>query len=142
MKNLLLGLIMTAILSNAFGQNFQVPERTVEQKFNRNLNMVYVFVAAGITAAKESGMSIEEHGKYMGDQFKVSWNKEAGFTGYVNGVLFNSESSRRTQDPPIKIIEQNENKIIFDWKPSYKELLNNGPVYGITHEEFSLWGVS
>ncbi|WP_340114051.1 hypothetical protein [Maribellus mangrovi] len=139
MKKLFLSLLMTAILGTSFGQVFQVPERTVEQKFNRNLYMVYVMAAVGINQAKESGMTVEEYGEKIGDLFKLSWNKEQGFTGLVNGILFNLESSRLAQDPPIEIVEQNENKMVFDWKPSYKELFSDGPLYDISYEEFSLW---
>ena len=130
---------MTTILSNGFGQDFQVPERTLEQKHNRALFFAYVNIAVGISAAKESGMSVSEYAEYVGDQLKGSWNKERGFPGLVNGTLLNYESSRLEQKSPIKIIEQDENKVVFDLKINYKGLFDNGPLFGITYEEFSLW---
>ena len=139
MKKLLLGLLMTLILSTGFGQEFQVPDRTLEQKHNRAVFLAHALNIVGISAGKKSGMTVSEYADYCGDQFKVTWNKEAGFSGLVKGTLNNLETLRRNQNPPIKIVEQTENKVVFDWKINFKGMFDNGPNNGVTYEEYLLW---
>ena len=88
-----------------FGQGkFTVPELSFEQKHDRTNSQIPVFLAAGINFAKTQDVTPYEYGKKIGKLFAPTWDKEAGFDGYVNGMIYISESSRTTDDGSSTII--------------------------------------
>ncbi len=104
---------------------FKVPERTSAQKHNRVVFLAYASITPAIGFAKQKGSSVSDYATYCGNQFKTSWNKSAGFEGFVRGVLMNYESMRREADPAIAILSQDNNRIEFKWKINYKDLFNS-----------------
>ena len=139
MKKLIISLTLTLIVSITYAQDFSVPERTDVQKHNRVVSLTYGNIIPGIAYAKSTGKTAEEYSAYVGDLFKTSWNRENGFSGLVNGVLFNFESFRREQDPPMEILEQSDSKIVIKWKINYKNMFDDGPVNNVTYDEFDQW---
>ena len=139
MKKLIISLTLSSIVSMINAQNFLIPERTTVQKHNRAVYLTYANVIPGIAYAKSTGKTVEEYAAFVGDLFKTSWNKENGFSGLVNGTLFNFESFKREQDPPMEILEQSDRKIVIKWKINYKNRFNDGPVYNVTYDEFNQW---
>lgn len=114
MKKLLSIAICFIIICSAFGQEkFTVPERTTEQKHQRTLSQTWVMFAAGINFAKSQGTSPYEYGKYIGNLFAPSWNKENGFDGLVRGTIFNTENFRTDADIPIVIKEKDDGSVII-----------------------------
>ncbi|HYQ57961.1 MAG TPA: hypothetical protein VEP89_11520 [Draconibacterium sp.] len=87
----ILNIVFGALLSvsTLFAQeSFSVPQLTPEQETEVLYNHVVAYFAAGLSMAKENGVSPEEYGKYIGDQFMVFWDPEAGFPFFVNQIMF------------------------------------------------------
>lgn len=139
MKNLIVLLFLFSVPFSGFTQDFSIPERTSTQKHNRLFYLMSGNIAVGIAGAKEAGMSPREYASFCGNQFKHSWNKEAGFKGFAQGTLANYESGRRENDPAIEILEQSSDKLVFSYYNNFKTLYNNGPMFGTTYEEFLIW---
>ncbi|GEM_PF-2570245 len=119
--------------NRAFG--YKIPERTLAQKHNRSIFFANISIIVAISDAKKSGMSAVEYGNHVGNMFKTSWNRAAGFEGWVRGTLFNYESIRGDSDPPMEILSQTLDRIQFKWKINYKNMFQND-TYGVTFEEF------
>ncbi|MBS3772010.1 MAG: hypothetical protein KGY69_17285 [Bacteroidales bacterium] len=139
MKKIVITLIFIAAYAMGLAQEFKIPELTMEQKHNRTLYLAHSFVFSGIANAKAAGMSIDEYADFVAGWAKTTWNKEMGFEGFIKGTLYNWETLRRASDPPIEIMEQNPNRCIFKCKNNFKEIFQEGPVFGVTHEEMFTW---
>lgn len=117
--------------------SFQVPERTATQKHRSAINASVSQVCLGIAYAKGHGSSVDDYAKFCGDQIAPQWNKEAGFAGFVRGMLFNVDLYRREGDPTIQILAQSDAMIQFKGPAgTWLEPFKNGPYYGVTMAEF------
>lgn len=120
-------------MNTSASKAFQVPERTMEQKHQRTFLQLTGIMTAGIAYAKEEGQTPAEYGSYMGKLFTVGWNAEAGFEGYVNGMLGNFEEFRRAGDPAIEIISQSENSIQYKWPAAaWEQLFGSNEIFGVS----------
>jgi hypothetical protein len=124
-------LVITALIlfaGIAFGQEkFTVPDISPSEKHNRTNYQFWVMHAAGINFAKEQGISPYDYGKHIGNLFAPSWNKEAGFEGFVNGLIYNWENFKSDEDGPMTI-KENENgsvTIVYPIK-AWKKYLPDG----------------
>lgn len=114
MKKLLSIAICLVFIGSAFGQEkFLVPERTPEQKHNRTMSQFWSVFAAGINFAKSQDISPYDYGKYIGNLFAPGWNKENGFDGFVNGMIFNWENFKTDADGPMVIKEKDDGSVII-----------------------------
>jgi hypothetical protein len=114
-------------------QMFAVPEVTPDQEKEILYNHVVAYFAAGLTFAKTQDVGAEEYGKYIGEQFKVFWNPEAGFEFFVNQIMFILKGNNPYSE--MKILEQNDKMIRFQLS-NLDLLFKQGPMYGITYDEF------
>jgi len=114
-------------------ESFTVPQLTPEQETEVLYNHVYAYFAAGLSMAKEKGVTPEAYGKYIGEQFKVFWDPEAGFSFFVNQIMFILKGVNPYSE--MKIIEQNEKMIRFTMS-NMNKLFKQGPAYGISYDEF------
>jgi hypothetical protein len=105
---------------------FAVPKRTMELKHQRTFFQLTAVLTSGINYAKAKGQTPEEYGSYLGKLYTVGWNAEAGFEGYVNGMLGNFEEFRRPGDSVMEIIRQSENSIQFKWSTAAWEQFFGG----------------
>jgi len=127
MKKLLSFAICLIFICHAFGQEkYAIPERTPEQKHQRTLGQFWAVYAAGINFVKSQGISPYEYGKYIGNLFASSWNKENGFEGFVNGTIFNWENFRTDADEPLAIKEKDDGSVMIKlsvdtWKKYFPE---------------------
>jgi hypothetical protein len=136
MKSLISLIVLFVIIVECHGQ-FAIPERTNLQKHSRTVGLSHNGFVTGIAFAKKSGVKVQDYSNTIGDMFKTGWNKEAGFAGFAGGTIFNWESIRTEQDPPMEIVEQSENHVVLKWKINYKPLFANGPLYNVTLEEYT-----
>lgn len=136
MKKLVSISIGLVFILNAFGQDkFNVPERTPEQKHQRTLSQFWTFYAAGINFAKSQNISPYEYGTYVGKLFALSWNKENGFEGFVNGMIFNWENFRTDADGEIIIKEKDDGTVIVKYPlAAWKKFLPEGNPYASFQE--------
>ncbi|MCY1718948.1 hypothetical protein OU798_01255 [Prolixibacteraceae bacterium Z1-6] len=114
-------------------QSFTVPEVTPDQEKEILYNHVVAYFAAGLTFAKTQDVSVEEYGKYIGEQFKVFWDPEAGFAFFVNQIMFILKGVNPYSE--MKIVEQNDKMIRFQMA-NLGLIFKQGPMYGITYDEF------
>ena len=116
MKKLLSFCLCLLLAGGLFAQEkFTVPERTPDQKHLRALYQSWSIYAVGIKFAKTHGVSAYDYGKYIGKEFALSWNKEAGFDGFVSGMIYNWESFKIDSDGEIVIIENNDGSVIVKY---------------------------
>ena len=113
---------------------FNVPEVPVEQKHQNMVFQANSIITVSIHYAKKQGLTAAEYGTFIGEQFKYSWNKDAGFEGYVNGMLNNM--SCFSADPGIEITTNTAEKVKFKTRSMGAEIKNNEPVYGVTYKEY------
>ncbi|TVR68228.1 MAG: hypothetical protein EA408_13745 [Marinilabiliales bacterium] len=114
-------------------QEFIVPEVPVAQKHQRMLSQFDGMLAVGINFAKTQGLTAAEYGSLIGEQFKYSWNKEAGFEGFVKGMLYNA--SCFLVDPGTEITINTAEKVKFKTRLWAASIKVNEPVYGVTYTE-------
>jgi tetratricopeptide (TPR) repeat protein len=118
-------------------RGFSVPLLTNNQKHISTTGQAWGFMVAGISTAKQSGVSVRDYATQMGDLFKYAWNRDMGFEGLVRGVLYNFECFRDEKDPAVEIIYQDKNSIQFKWDINYKKMFSNGSVYNVSFEEMT-----
>jgi hypothetical protein len=118
MRKVFISAAFILLAGGAFGQGkFTVPELSFEQKHERANSQIPVFLAAGINFAKTQDVTPYEYGKEIGKLFAQTWDKEAGFDGFVNGMIYISESSRTADDGPIEIIENDDGSVTIISNP-------------------------
>ena len=100
MKNLTIILFVFLLVRPVFGQvDFNVPSMTDAAKHERILSQTNYIVIASVSYAKQQGLSLEDYAEGVGNLAKTTWNKEAGFDGFVKGTLYNWESFRTSNSP-------------------------------------------
>lgn len=136
MKKLLSIAICLVFVISVFGQEkFAVPERTAEQKHKRTMYQSWSIYAAGINYAKSQDVPAYEYGKYIGNLFAQSWNKENGFDGYVKGMIYNLENFRIDSDGQIIVEEKDDGSVIIKWPAiSFKKYFPEGNPYASFQE--------
>lgn len=120
----------------AFGQEkFSVPSMTDNQKQQRLFFMTNYVMILGADYAKKQGQSMEDYAKFMGEQAKLTWNKEGGFDAFVRGMLYNWESYRDASKPYLKILKQSDGFIQFTLPIPIKDYFSNGNINDISFED-------
>jgi len=138
MKKLLSLLISIVFVVCAFGQEkYAVPDVSLENKLDRTYYQLWAMFAAGIDFAEAQDMSPYEYGKYMGKVFAPSWNKDAGFEGFVKGMIYNWECFKTDQDGPLVVRVIDEGTVAIQFPTiSWSKYFPEGNPYG-TFEEAS-----
>lgn len=133
MKHLALILFVFLLIKPIFGQeNFIVPSMTDTTKHQRVVFVMNYVMIASANYAKQQGQSIEDYAKSLGDLAKTTWNKEAGFDGFVKGTLYNWESWRVSYSPYIKIITQSEGYIQFKVPLEFNKWFEDGNIHDLS----------
>ena len=133
-KIVLIPLIVLFALTISAQEKFSLPELNDNQKQWRLVSQLNGMMLNQINYAKSIGKSVEDVATFAGNQFKLSWNKENGWEGYVKGCLGNWTIIR--PDNKLDILEQSDTMIRFKSKIPYARLKNNGPRYNVSHEEY------
>lgn len=127
MKKLLSLLFCIVLMGTVIGQEkYTVPEISVETKLNRTYYQTWAMLAVGVDFAKSQGVTPYEYGKYIGKVFAPSWNKEAGFEGFVKGMIYNWESFKVDEDGPLVVKEKEDGSVLLilpiqAWKKYFPE---------------------
>lgn len=114
-------------------QSFTVPEVTADQEKEILYNHMVAYFATGITFAKTHDVSAKEYGEYIGEQFKVFWDPDAGFAFFANQIMFILKGVNPYAE--MKIVEQNDKMIRFQMA-NLDVLFKQGPMYGISYQDF------
>lgn len=114
-------------------QKFSVPEVSSEQEKEILYNHVIAYFATGITFAKTQGVSAEDYGKYIAEQFKPFWDPSQGFPAFANTTMFILKGMHPANE--MQIVEQSDKMLLFKMK-NVDAIFQMGPAYGITYAEF------
>lgn len=114
-------------------QTFSVPEVTPEQETEILYNHVIAYFATGITFAKTQGVSAEDYGKYIAEQFKPFWDSSQGFPAFANTAMFILKGMHPANE--MQIIKQSDKMLQFKMK-NVDAMFQMGPAYGITYAQF------
>ena len=111
---------------------FTVPDITPEQKQEILYSHVMAYAVTGIGFAKAQGVSPEDYGNYIGNQFTSFWDPAAGFAAFANGLIFILAGMH--PDNEMQIVDQNEKMVHFKLK-NVDFSFKNGPMFGVTYDE-------
>ena len=119
---------------------FSVPVLTDLQKYQSAAWQWHGAYIGWLAYGKSLGKSVDETGKAVGDILKKSWNKDIGFEGFANAMLFICVTF--VPDGQVEITQQSDNAIVLvvrNFNPPVKEAL---AAYSVTFEEYmKLWDV-
>jgi hypothetical protein len=115
---------------------FKVPKIRNSENYANMSGQATGLIATSINYAKSLGKSVDDFAYFTGDIFKTSWNKEMGFNGFVNGMIYNSIGF--FPGAKITILEQSENMI------KYKiiltpEFIKKFPLFNVTLDEYLMF---
>ena len=105
---------------------------TIEQRFTNCIGQAYGMILGNIAMGKESGISVEDQARKMGEIFANTWNKEAGFDGLVRGVIYNIQALSTRPE----ILERSRDHLVVRMYKDYKPNLKTS---GISDEEMLKW---
>ena len=127
MKKSLSLLFCLVLMGTVIGQEkYSVPEVPVKKKLTRTYIQTWAIIAVGVDFAKSQGVTPYDYGKYLGKVFAPSWNKEAGFEGFVKGIIYNWECFKIDEDGPMVIKEKDDGSVLLiipiqTWKKYFPE---------------------
>ena len=112
---------------------FKLPEITDAAKWQHMAFQANGLMVNTINYAKSLGKTVEEAARFTGEQFKTSWDKEAGFNGFVNGMLYINTCF--FPQSTLEIMDQSATAVKFsvDLPAGFMESF---PIYSITLEEY------
>ncbi|MBR8537561.1 hypothetical protein KDU71_18470 [Carboxylicivirga sediminis] len=135
MKRILFtGFALLIVLGIAAQEPFKVHKPFIEQKLGNMIGQWEYMAIVSIGYAKAEGKTATEFGHYVGEQFKTSWDKEKGFKGLVNGMLWNL--SCFSLEPEMEIVSQTADKVEMKCKKFAPYLEKNQPVFDVSYQEF------
>lgn len=138
MKKTLISIALTLFVFYALAQEkFLVPQLTDEQKSEVLYNHVIAYAATGVGFAKTQGVSAEEYGQFIGNQFKSYWDPAAGFPAFTKQIMYILAGMH--PDNQMEIVEQGPTNITFRMK-NVDLAFKNGPMLGVTSDEFLACG--
>jgi len=87
----------------------------------------------GINFAKSHGISPEEYGTFLGNQFLPFWDKDIDFVSFTSKMIHILKGIHYNSD--IKIVSNGDKKV-FIMISNVDALFKNGLFYDISYEEF------
>jgi hypothetical protein len=89
-----------------------------------------IFLINSLNYAKSLGKSVDEFAQFTGEQFKSGWNNE----NFSSGVLSNWKSW--TPSEQFKILEQDEDHLIFTADHVFSNLKMNGSMFNVSYDDY------
>lgn len=137
MKKLLCIVVCLVFMSSAFGQEiFKVPERTPEQKHKRAIYTQWNIMSSAVSFAKSHGVSPYEYGKYAGNLFTPSWNKQNSFIGFGQETIYYWDNWRTNDDAAIFIVKETNKSLVLKIPVNgLKEYFESNENFGVSFDE-------
>ena len=105
------------IISGTVNKNRSELEVDLNKKFNSSMFQAYGLINAEIILYKKAGKKALDCGLDMGRIFAATWNKNAGFEGLKNGMIYNSQLfSTRSE-----IVELTDDRVKLRLFKDYKQ---------------------
>lgn len=92
------------------------------------------FILGSINYAKSLGKTAEDVGSFTGEMFKTRWNKDLGYNGFASGTISNWGSV--VPSDAVKILEQDDNHVIFTVNKFIPALKSTGQLYNVTYDDY------
>jgi hypothetical protein len=135
MKKFIVTMCISLFVTVAIAQGkFTVPTPTDQQKFQTSAwewNYAYLHL---INYGKSNGKSVEEIASSVGDDWTKTWNKEEGFDGLVNSMLYICVCM--VPDGSVEILEQTNSKVVIKVKAWVPDLKKRGTFLNVSYSEF------
>jgi len=130
MKKLCLLAIAVCTVCAAHAQTeFSVPDLTIEEKFNAAKALMYRNICSAIVEAKNGGITPEEFGNKIGQQWLPVWDNNPEFGQFVGFTIW----SWAALSDEVNILEQSADKVVVQ-VPSLSKELEEAPIL----ESFSI----
>jgi hypothetical protein len=114
MRKIICIVFCIAFIHNVCGQEtFKVTDRTNEQKLLSEIYSQWDILSSAISITRTHGVSPYEYGKYTGDLFASSWNKENGFAYDCEKIIYHWENWRTNEDAATFIINKKDESLTF-----------------------------
>ena len=135
MKRLIAILCFFLLSMATFPQRkFIVPNLTDLQKYQNAALQWNGSYLIQISYTKSLGKSVEDIGRFVGDQFAITWNKSGGFDGFVHGMLYTMICL--VPYGSVEIVEQTDNGLVYKVTGLYSDLREGGSIFNVTYEEY------
>jgi hypothetical protein len=128
----LLGLLVVVPLLAQ--ETFKVPELTLNQKYDQTIVNLDYMVIVGVDYAKSMGKTAADYGKYLGSKAALSWDKNAGFNGFVYGSLYNLLSFQNT--PELEMLVNTPDKVNLKMHLMAQWLKKQGKIMNVTYLDY------
>ncbi len=113
---------------------FSVPELTDIQKYRIAAIQWNGSYLIQISYAKSLGKPPEDVAKFTADQLKPTLNKQGGYDGFVQGILYTMVSL--VPYGSVEINEETPNALTFKVTGLYSDLREGGSIFNVTYEEY------
>ena len=124
MKKLcLLAIALCTVCASYAQTELSVPDLTLEQKLGATKALMNRNICSCIVEAKTSGISAEEYGKKIGQQWIPVWEKTTGFEEFVGFNLW----AWAVMADEVKVSEQSADKVVLVI-PSVDKELEEAPI--------------
>ena len=115
--------------------NVEIPQLTLQQKWETAESNLIYFIACGIAYAKSRGETAEDFGKWAGEVAAPSWEKRKnqGARGLVEGIAKNKQQFRNFK---IEILNESAESIQARIKGFGEDLVRQRPRHEITTDDY------
>jgi len=113
---------------------FAVPELTDTQKYRIAAIQWNGSYLIQISYAKSLGKPPEDVAKFTADQLKPTLNKQAGYDGFVQGIIYTMVSM--VPYGSVEITEETPDALTIKVTGLYTDLREGGSIFDVTYEEY------
>lgn len=131
-KLIFLSITILFVWASSAQTNFTVPERDADKYYPRASSIMHYTQIVALSYAKSMGQSAEEFGNYCGNLYKLTWDRNAGFNGFVKWTMYNLD----VFSDGVEIVSQSEKQVVLRAKNFYPQLKNNGVMYDISYDDY------
>jgi hypothetical protein len=130
--------VLTVFLA-AQQASVELPKYTEQQRWNRAATSAVLGNIMPIALGKAKGMTIDEIGNWLGNQYARTWNRPGTPRMLLNGLYWNFVC-----DPQgtLEVLSASENEITFRGNRPYLAVFGDMRIsYGVTVEEYEKVGM-
>lgn len=126
-------LFSTNASSQGQSNKVQLPEISDERKHNYSVFRTDYYICTGIAYAKSIGMTVQDFANFVASKHSMTSSKDTSIAAIIRTfhlVMTTYPSGR------FEILSQNDSQAEMIWNRPYSTYFKNGPVIGVTLQEF------
>jgi len=119
-----------------------IPEIPLENKYALARSFMYNVGLTALNLAKEEGITAKEYGILCGDIYKAAWPEEKSFEEFSQDCIYHLvclSGKKDSESPSIVLLNQSENKIVFEVSDLYPGLYEQGEMWGTSYKDMVKW---